>query len=519
MALCSIFLSLPGSASAYSSPFRLTDPAVPGQVNAAAEVRYSLREGGTYIYCNNPEALYSENIGKALMIEEDLHGDVFFSNENQNRTGRSILTGLQVRNHSGAEIQVTVMNIGYQVGIDWNGQVEWTDFFNTRFRVEEGTGNYAFSKEYDPKPFEEQTYAIPDGEYFYVMGGSTKDAYGNIDVGGTANKYWSPGTVVNGAVYFRVDGPETGVSAAYVIYESADKPVTADEQQGYVVERDGQGFGRQYLGSAPYLCAESAIAWNIDDSFADGRKLPVKYKVNYFADTANYGAYGEYTGKPLVRTMSGTSWFTHINSSNHNEYIGTDMMPFYCVTEDGTPVVIDIYHNDGTGKPANIGNWMVVYEESLTFQNSGSLPREFSLYIKNNGVLAVTVRDDDGNAVDSLYHFNASLPVCSVNVPAGTVRTLHLEYVLLANSYGSLEHYVTAQRGKEEAELMLGDVNGNGKIDAQDYVMVKRAVFGTYTLGSSQVKAADVNGDGLVNAKDYLMIKRHVLGTYAVKQD
>lgn len=59
-----------------------------------------------------------------------------------------------------------------------------------------------------------------------------------------------------------------------------------------------------------------------------------------------------------------------------------------------------------------------------------------------------------------------------------------------------------------------GDVNGNGKLDAMDYAMVKRYVLGTYGLSNEQRKRADVNGDGKVDARDYAMIKRLYLGTY-----
>ena len=71
------------TAFAYSTPFAPAKPASPGEVNKAAEVKYALREGGTFIYQNNPEQIFSYNIGKALSISDDLTGDVFFSSENR----------------------------------------------------------------------------------------------------------------------------------------------------------------------------------------------------------------------------------------------------------------------------------------------------------------------------------------------------------------------------------------------------------------------------------------------------
>ena len=492
---------------AYSSPFELTEPDEPGEANVAANVEYSLRSGGKFIYCNNPEALYGFNIGKALLIEENVCGGVYFTSENRNLTGQKILLGLQLRNDSGQNITVKVKNIGYQTGIDWVGQVEWTDFFGTEYRLEEAGGNYAFTDTYSPSNFKEVTYTVPSGKYIYVMGGSSADAYKNVNVGRTADKYVGNGQVVNGAVYFEVNGPKSGVSLAFVCYTSPSAPVTAKTQQGYVVERDGRSYGRQYLGSAPYLCAQASMAWNVDDNFRDGDKLKVKYDVEYYDDPASYGVYGAYSGNPSVRHMSGTSWFTHINPSNHNEYIGTDMMPFYCVTEDGAPVVIDIYHNVGTGKPANIGIWMVVYEETLSFYNSGTRPRTFTLFLKNNGVLAVNLRSADGGLLDSLYHWDASSPVFTVNVSPGRQKDVYLEYVLLANSYGSIEHYIKVGAGVDEYEL--GDLDRDGDVDSDDAIyLLRHVLFGeSYPIYAY----ADFDGSGRVSSNDAIYLLRHVL--------
>ena len=62
---------------------------------------------------------------------------------------------------------------------------------------------------------------------------------------------------------------------------------------------------------------------------------------------------------------------------------------------------------------------------------------------------------------------------------------------------------------------VLGDVTGDGKVNAQDYLLIKRHVLGTYSLGERGVYA-DVDRNGKVNAADYMMVKRHVLGTFTI---
>ena len=65
-------------------------------------------------------------------------------------------------------------------------------------------------------------------------------------------------------------------------------------------------------------------------------------------------------------------------------------------------------------------------------------------------------------------------------------------------------------------EYVPGDVNGNGKIDSQDYAMTKRAFLKTFTLSAEQLARADVNRNGNADSKDYAMIKRHFLRTYVI---
>ncbi len=68
----------------------------------------------------------------------------------------------------------------------------------------------------------------------------------------------------------------------------------------------------------------------------------------------------------------------------------------------------------------------------------------------------------------------------------------------------------------EEPVYVPGDVNGNGKIDAADYAMCKRAYLKTFTLSEEQLLRADINKNGKVDASEYAMIKRHVLKTYVI---
>ncbi len=68
---------------------------------------------------------------------------------------------------------------------------------------------------------------------------------------------------------------------------------------------------------------------------------------------------------------------------------------------------------------------------------------------------------------------------------------------------------VTVQES-DVPDVVYGDVNGDGKINATDAALTYRYVNNKAVLTGSQLAAADVNGDGKVNATDAALIYRYV---------
>lgn len=66
--------------------------------------------------------------------------------------------------------------------------------------------------------------------------------------------------------------------------------------------------------------------------------------------------------------------------------------------------------------------------------------------------------------------------------------------------------------GKETVIVVLGDLDGNGKLESRDYFIAKQFILNVGTPTAAQKKAMDVLKDGKQNARDYFMMKSHLLG-------
>ena len=62
----------------------------------------------------------------------------------------------------------------------------------------------------------------------------------------------------------------------------------------------------------------------------------------------------------------------------------------------------------------------------------------------------------------------------------------------------------------ERPSVLVGDINGDGKVSAKDYKLLKRAIL-EGTTSSLDLQYADINEDGTVSAKDYKLLKRQIL--------
>jgi len=66
---------------------------------------------------------------------------------------------------------------------------------------------------------------------------------------------------------------------------------------------------------------------------------------------------------------------------------------------------------------------------------------------------------------------------------------------------------------KEYTVVQIGDINGDGRVAAADYMLIKRIILGN-TVTEAQLIAADVDVSGSIAASDYMKVKRYISGGY-----
>lgn len=64
--------------------------------------------------------------------------------------------------------------------------------------------------------------------------------------------------------------------------------------------------------------------------------------------------------------------------------------------------------------------------------------------------------------------------------------------------------------------VVMGDVDGDGDITADDYIDVKRAVVGTGSLSTLEKEAAGMENGEELRAVHYMMVKRAFFGSYDI---
>ncbi len=180
--------------------------------------------------------------------------------------------------------------------------------------------------------------------------------------------------------------------------------------------------------------------------------------------------------------------------------------------------------NDYTNAPNGIGEIVIDLEKSYDIRSikvnafvgniSGiAVPARITAYVSDSENGSFTKLGD--LTIGEAYNETAW---ANLDVTANG-RYVKIEVELTAGSAFAFINEIMVIGGENldsgsDGDVNKGDVNGDGKIDSADYLLVKRACFGSYTLDDASETRADVDSSGKVDSTDYVIVKRISFGTY-----
>ncbi len=94
-----------------------------------------------------------------------------------------------------------------------------------------------------------------------------------------------------------------------------------------------------------------------------------------------------------------------------------------------------------------------------------------------------------------------------MNVSSGALYNVLRDYVYINKKEAQLIYEC-----QDQTIYPLGDVNGDEKVSAVDYITIKNHITKTKLLSDDQLMRADINKDNKISAVDYIMIKNHIMG-------
>lgn len=187
---------------------------------------------------------------------------------------------------------------------------------------------------------------------------------------------------------------------------------------------------------------------------------------------------------------------------------------------------------DNSGKVNDYPNWVVVGATDSNDQKS-----EFSNYSNVYVDLFAPGGDIYSLALSGAYTSDAgtsfAAPMVTAAVALIAAKATHLtpiqikQYLMnnvtpvdgfdqlcVAGGILNISATVLAIYNEDRGAYSRGDVNGNGTIDPNDYLIAKRAYLGTYTPTAAEIDIMDINRNGVVDSNDYLYIQRYYFRTY-----
>jgi hypothetical protein len=141
--------------------------------------------------------------------------------------------------------------------------------------------------------------------------------------------------------------------------------------------------------------------------------------------------------------------------------------------------------------------------EGKTYTDTKSVADTYTVTVKG-GAVAEGEKD--------VYFYDDKIVLAAEDTPAFAGWYIDAELVSTDPAYCLAVTGDTVIEAKYDENFILGDVNGDGKININDLTKVAAHVKGKRLLTAEQMRRADINRDGSVNVTDITKIAAHIKG-------
>ena len=287
----------------------------------------------------------------------------------------------------------------------------------------------------------------------------------------------------------------------------------------------------QYMQNIEAPSHESIKTYNgynniglVNSSFAFSipvyKNMPTKTSLPSSANPNNYlsslSVNGSYLFEKAVNTTSfdivvdGNTESINIAASKVNSSARIEGTGSVTIPNEKTTINIIVTAGNGDKRTYKI-NVTKKIEETNTVLDISEILR--TLNIKNDGtyIYGYELNTDISTIISSIVGKEPGATVTCTN-KANQAKTSGI----IAS--GDKIKIKTNREEKTYTLVIYGDVNGDGKIAATDYVAIKNHIMDTKKLDEFEKICADVNRDGKVAATDYVAIKNHIMDVKKITQ-
>ena len=202
---------------------------------------------------------------------------------------------------------------------------------------------------------------------------------------------------------------------------------------------------RYYKGLSPFSAVRFDASTTLSSSDRIGDRIPVRYS-DYNGQTQNrdFGPQNKFD----------RTWWSNINAGGQSGLaltaMGSDVLTFTFTRTFAGQTTTNVFSpttRDGTRRIHNLGNWGVVYTQSISISNPTANARtvDFMLSpVPNNTFFAATLNHNTVGAIWRSFNWKSGpdIAYATCRIPANTTRTCRGSYVLGGPGSADLIQYV-----------------------------------------------------------------------------